>query len=186
MVTSYPPLIRALLAPGCYSHPVRRVSVLETHISWVLLAGRYAYKIKKPVNLGFLDFSKLEQRGNFCREEIRLNRRLAPQIYLEVSPIGGSLDFPRLDTMPALEYAVKMRRFAADKLLDNLLLHDRLEPRHIDQLATTIAAFHQELPAAAPDSEYGSPQAIQIPARQNFQQLVPVLDAPGQKILQDL
>lgn len=186
MVNAYPPLIDALRDPARYPHPVKRVVVLETHISWVLLAGRYAYKIKKPVNLGFLDFSQLEQRAFFCREEIRLNRRLAPQIYLDAVAIGGSRHRPEFGATPAIEYAVKMRRFGADKLLDHLLIKNRLESRHIDQLAETIAGFHQSLTAAPPDSDYGTSQAIHAPARQNFRQLAPLLGAQDQDILKSL
>ena len=87
---SLPVLIAALRDPGCYPHPVAQIEILETHISWVVLTGRYAYKIKKPVNLGFLDFTTLEKRAFYCREELRLNRRLAPALYLEVVGIGGS------------------------------------------------------------------------------------------------
>ena len=91
-------------------HPVASVKLLETHISWVLLAGDYVYKIKKPVDFGFLDFSTLARRQFFCQEELRLNRRLAPDLYLEVVGIGGSPDAPVLGAEPAFEYAVKMRR----------------------------------------------------------------------------
>lgn len=76
----FPALIAALRNPDCYPHPVVQIEILETHISWVVLAGRYAYKIKKPVNLGFLDFTTLEKRAFYCREELRLNRRLAPAL----------------------------------------------------------------------------------------------------------
>ena len=75
-------LITALLNPALYDHPVLNIQLIETHISWVILTGPYAYKIKKPVNLGFLDFSTLEKRKYYCEEELRLNRRLAPEIYL--------------------------------------------------------------------------------------------------------
>ncbi len=80
-----PVLIRALLNPASYDHPVTTIELVETHISWVLLTGTYAYKIKKPVNLGFLDFSTLEKRRFYCEEELRLNRRFAPA-YLDVIP----------------------------------------------------------------------------------------------------
>src|SRR6185503_1334282 len=89
-------LIAALANAECYPHPVSDVATLETHISWVLLAGDCAYKIKKPVELGFLDFSTLEKRRHSCEEELRLNRRLAPQLYLDVVEIRGSEDAPRI------------------------------------------------------------------------------------------
>ena len=86
-----PPLIRALLAdPSCYDHAVAQVRLIETHISWVLLTGEYAYKIKKPLNLGFLDFSTLAQRKQACAEEVRLNRRLAPEIIALSNAEGGA------------------------------------------------------------------------------------------------
>src|SRR5574341_696619 len=85
-----PPLFAALLDPACYPHPVAGVRALETHISWVLLTGDFAYKIKKPVYLGFLDFSTLGLRRHFCEEELRLNRRLAPELYLDLVEIRGT------------------------------------------------------------------------------------------------
>ncbi|MFP4335952.1 MAG: hypothetical protein ACLFQC_10830, partial [Wenzhouxiangella sp.] len=84
------PLIDALRNPACYPHPVETVELLQTHISWVLLAGDYAYKIKKPVDFGFLDFSDLAGRRHFCQEEIRLNRRTAPDLYCDVVALTGS------------------------------------------------------------------------------------------------
>ena len=83
-------LIQALRDPRCYPHPVEAVRLIETHISWLLLTGRYAYKVKKPLRLDFLDFSTLERRRHYCLEELRLNRRYAPKIYLNVVPIAGT------------------------------------------------------------------------------------------------
>ena len=116
-----PALIAALRDPKCYDHEVERVELTQTHISWVLLTGRYAYKIKKPLKLPFLDFSTLEQRRRYCAEEVRLNRRLAPELYLGVVPIGGSSAAPRIGRRPAFEYAIKMHEFAADARLDRRL-----------------------------------------------------------------
>src|SRR5919197_3867494 len=110
-------LIQALTDPALYEHPTTEITVLQTHISWVVLTGPYAYKIKKPVNLGFVDFSTLAQRHFFCQEELRLNRRLAPQLYLEVVAISGTPTRPRLGAEDApIEYAVKMLQFTQDAL----------------------------------------------------------------------
>jgi uncharacterized protein len=108
-----PPLFAALQRSECYPHPVGAIRALETHISWVLLTGEYAYKIKKPVNLGFLDFTSLGMRQYYCEEEVRLNRRLAPDIYLDVVAIRGEVDAQRVgaDEGPVLDYAVRMREF---------------------------------------------------------------------------
>src|SRR5215475_5083653 len=106
-------LIQGLTDPAVYAHPTTAITVLQTHISWIVLTGPYAYKIKKPVNLGFVDFSILAKRLFFCQEELRLNRRLAPQLYLDVVAISGMPERPRLHSQgTAIEYAVKMVQFA--------------------------------------------------------------------------
>jgi len=148
-----------------------RLRLLETHISWVLLAGRYAYKIKKAVNLGFLNFSSLEARHYYCKEEIRLNRRLAPEIYLDVITIGGSEENPVFGELPAIEYAVRMRRFPLSRQLDKLAAKDKLLPQHIDSLAATIAKFHRDLPASDVKETYGTAESVSGDIAQNFEQL---------------
>jgi uncharacterized protein len=180
-------LVEALCDPARYPHAARRVRLVETHISWVLLAGRYAYKIKKALDLGFLDFTTLARRRFYCEEEIRLNRRLAPQLYLDVVAIGGSPQSPVLgDGGRALEYAVRMRRFAASKQMDRLLEHALVTPTHIDRLAATIARFHAGLPTAPQDLTFGTPMAIRAPARQNFDQLAPLLEPLDMDLLERL
>lgn len=145
------------------------VTVIETHISAVLLTAQRAYKLKKPVDLGFLDFTGLRQRRNFCREELRLNRRLAPDIYLSVLPITGSVSVPRLGgTGRAIDYAVEMRRFPQEALFDRLLADGQLDAAHVDALADCIAAFHRRLPPAPADSPYGRPGDVLQAARDNF------------------
>src|SRR5512145_650742 len=111
-------LIQALTDRSVYEHPTTEITVLQTHISWVVLTGLFAYKIKKPINLGFVDFSTLAKRRFFCQEELRLNRRLAPQLYLDVIAISGTPEQPRLHAQSApIEYAVKMVQFAQETLL---------------------------------------------------------------------
>lgn len=178
MAAPQPLLIRALLTPERYDHPVARVELVETHISWVLLAGEYAYKIKKPVDLGFLDFSTLPKRRHFCEEELRLNRRLAPQIYLGIVAITGSADDPRVGAGgEPIEYAVKMRRFAQEAQLDRVLARGELEPAHIDALADELARFHGEIAVAGPGMPFGEPNAVYAPMHENFEQIRPRVDA---------
>ncbi|MDD2914209.1 MAG: AAA family ATPase [Gallionella sp.] len=182
---SQPPLIRALLDAACYGHPVAQVELIETHISWVLLAGEYAYKIKKPVNLGFLDFSTLELRRHNCAEEVRLNRRLAEQLYLGVVAITGSSDAPHLgdavNGQNAIEYAVKMRCFPHDATLDHLDERGELGAVQIDRLAARLAHFHlDECYSAPPDSPWGDPDAIIQPVTDNFQLLAARLNDPAE------
>ena len=183
MPDALPPLIRAMLAaPACYDHAVEKLELIETHISWVLLTGSYVYKIKKPVNLGFLDFSTLERRRQDCLEELRLNRRLAADIYLDVVAITGTADAPRVNGAgEALEYAVKMRQFPADATLDRLSARGELGNLQIDALAARLAHFHLfECEHAAADSPWGEPDAVARPVAENFQILAARLDAPAE------
>ncbi len=169
---SHEEFVRALLEPCCYPHPVEKVELIETHISYVLLAGDYAYKIKKPVNLGFLDFSTLALRQHFCTEEVRLNRRLAPELYLGVVAISGSPEAPRIDgTGEAIEYAVRMSRFSQDALLDRRLASGTLPATLIDRLADTVAEFHDRVATVPADASFGTPAAVWRPVAENFAQL---------------
>ncbi len=168
-------LISSLMQPNMYDPPVEECTLIETHISWVILAGAYAYKIKKSLNLGFLDFSTLEKRLFYCREELRLNKRLAPAIYLSVVPIIGSLAHPRWavagEESAAIDYAIKMVAFPQQAQLDRLLNNGALQPCHIDILAGYIAAFHQHTDIAGADSIYGNPEIIYQPIDENFKQI---------------
>ena len=169
-------LIAALQNPALYPHPVDGFQVIETHISWVLLTGPFAYKIKKPVNFGFLDFTSLEQRQHFCGEELRLNQRLTEGLYLEVLPVTGSESAPQLGgSGPAIEYVLKMRQFPQSQLLSAVQARGELTPAHIDALARQIASFHGRTPAVASEHPLCSPQAIVAPMRQNFEQIRPLL-----------
>jgi uncharacterized protein len=137
------------------------VELIETHISWVLLAGEHAYKIKKPVQLGFLDFSTPAARQHFCEEELRLNRRLAPSLYLDVLGVRGTPSAPRLDGGgPAFDWAVRMRRFPAGALLSERVVVGLIEPDDIDRLAARIAAFHDTAPVAAGDGPWGTAELV--------------------------
>lgn len=172
-------LLAALQSPDVYPHPVERVERIETHISTVLLAGAYAYKIKKPLDLGFLDFSTLEQRRFFCEEEIRLNRRLAPQIYERVVAFSGNPDQPVFDgTDPAFEYAVRMHRFDPGRTLDRLHEREGLSVQLIDTLTLRVADFHEAAEPAPQDSDYGSPETVRAPMEENFQQIRSLTEDP--------
>lgn len=165
-------MIAALLDPGAYDHPVERVDCLETHISWILLTGTIAYKIKKPVNLGFVDFSTPERRRWFCQEELRLNRRLAPDLYLGLSPIHGPPERASLHgSGPTLELAVRMRQFPQSALLGAVLENQGLSADQLERLADDLAAFHATAAVARPDDPYGSPELVKTPAVANLEVL---------------
>lgn len=143
---------------------------LQTHISHVFLAGDHAYKIKKPVNFGFLDFSQLAQRQHFCQEEIRLNRRLAPQLYLDVvglNPNGTLMN----DPMAAVEPVIHMRRFDQADRLDNYARTQGLDDALVDALAEQIQQFHENAAQAPQSSHFGTPATVYFPINQNFEQI---------------
>ncbi len=169
-------LIAALQNPALYPHPVTGFQVIETHISWVLLTGEFAYKIKKPMNFGFLDFTELAQRKHFCNEELRLNQRLTQGLYLEVLPITGSAEAPQLGGAgEPIEYALKMRQFPQSQMLNTLQANGELTAEHIDQMAHQIAHFHLNAPQVAIDHPLGTPESVMAPVEQNFEQIRPFL-----------
>jgi len=178
-------LVEALQQPELFPHPVTRFEVIETHISIVLLTGHYAYKFKKPVNFGFLDFSTLARRKHFCEEELRLNHRLAPELYLEVVSISTR---PKLGgDGEVIENAVRMREFEQASQFDRMLDAGRLGPAHIDASGLRIAKFHTAAAVAGPDSTYGTPSAIQAPVDENFSQILNCIHgAPEQPQLESL
>ena len=165
-------LIRALLRPAAYDHPVASVQLLQTHISWILLTGRYAYKIKKPVNLGFVDFSSLARRRHFCQEELRLNRRLAPELYLGVSSIHGPPEQARFGgSGEEIEVAVRMLQFDQEDLLPAVLRRG-LPPGELSalmhDLAARLAGFHAAAAIATAGSGHGSAAGVRQPALANL------------------
>lgn len=170
------PLINALQNPALYEHPVEAFQVIETHISWVVLTGEYAYKLKKPVNFGFLDFTSLAQRKHFCEQELLLNNRLTENLYLEVVPITGSAEAPLIGGEgEPIEYALKMRQFPQSQLLNNLQANGELSARHIDAMAEQIARFHEATPRVPAERAEGSPEFAMAPVLQNFEQILPFL-----------
>ncbi len=173
-------LIAALCRPAAFDHPAEHPELIETHISAVILAGDWAYKIKKPVDLGFLDFSTLERRRHFCEEELRLNRRLAPDLYRDVVPVVAGPDGPRFGGPGRpVEYAVRMRRFDQSAQLDRQLEAGALAARDMDEIAAHIAQFHGDAAVAPADSDWGTPSAVRRPVQANFETLRPALAGTG-------
>lgn len=170
-------LIRTLGQPHAYPHPVDQVELIETHISTVLLAGEFAYKIKKPLDLGFLNFTQLERRRFYCEEELRLNRRLAPQIYEDMVAFTGSPEEPVFNGPDEpFEYAVRMKRFDTSLMLDRLQSEGRLPIERMEDLARRVATFHDRVAVAPPESDYGEPEKVLHPMQQNFEQIRKLLD----------
>jgi aminoglycoside phosphotransferase family enzyme/predicted kinase len=176
--------LQQLLRPEAFSHPPGTILLRETHISWVILAGGFAYKIKKPVNFGFLDFSTLALRRHFCEQELALNRRFAPELYLAVVAVTDDGAGPRFEgNGPVIDYAVKMRRFDEALLLDNIAARGELDRSLVRALAREIAHQQDQAPVCHPgpggDSP-GSPAVLRAAMVQNFAQVRNYRLGPGQ------
>ena len=179
--------LRRLMRPQAFSHPADAMALRETHISWIILSGEFAYKIKKPVNFGFLDFSSLEQRHHFCEQELALNRRFAPELYLAVVTITDGAGGPRFDGPGSvIDYAVKMRRFDENQLLDNIAARGELDRPLVRSLAREIARQQALAGVCHPrpgSDEAGSPTAMLAAMTQNFRQVGAYDVAPPQRDL---
>ncbi len=162
-------LRRAEAYPHAVDQPVK---VCQTHISWVFLAGDFAYKVKKPIKTTFLDYSSLQRREHFCHEELRLDQRYAPELYLEVVPITLSGERLRVGGQgEAVEYAVKMHRFPDDALLSRCLSQGMFNAQQLRQLAESVAEFHQLAAPAPLDSPWGAPETVLQDALDNLRDL---------------
>ncbi len=153
-------MLEKLKNPDAYLHDVYRVEMVETHISWVFLTEKFAYKVKKPVKFSFLDFSTLEKRKECCENEVKLNSRLCPEMYLGVVPIvqkNGSLHFGGVGE--DIEYAVKMRRHPEERKMDRLLEKGVVTEGEIKQIAKIVSAFHSRI-MKVEDRKYSSPEVI--------------------------
>lgn len=178
-------LVQGLCQPEAYPHPTGDIRTIETHISLVFLTGDFAYKIKKPVDFGFINYTTLKRRKHFCEEEVRLNRRLAPTMYLDVVPVTGDADHPRISTPDtseeAFEYAVKMVEFPQKNQWDKRLERGELRGADIDRLADLMERFHAQAFVAGPADGYGGPEQVRAAAMGNFElteQFVPDLIDP--------
>lgn len=162
-------LREALRHSDAYPHETGKIEVVETHISWIFLTESFAYKVKKPLDLGFLDFSTLEKRRYFCNEELRLNRRLCPELYLSVVPVMQSGDSFFIDGEGKIvDYAVKMVRFDRSMELDRMLGAGMLNTMHVDILSSLISGFHQGIPAVKAETGFGHPDNLIKPMLANF------------------
>jgi aminoglycoside phosphotransferase family enzyme/predicted kinase len=166
---------------GFYPHSVGKIERIETHISILFLTGDYVYKLKKPVDFGFLDFTRLKDREFYCEEELRLNRRTAPELYLEVVAICSvrqeyalcATSDHQSDKGTIVEYAVKMRQFDHSQQLDLLLDKHQIELSHINELAEHIADFHQRVAIADQHSRFGNPDVLLKPCLENLAVISP-------------
>lgn len=183
MSSALPASLAGLLEPRAYPHPVDAVRLIETHVSWVLLAGELAYKIKRPVHYPFIDLRESARRKFLCEEELRLNRRFAPQLYLDVCRIIDAGGAARIAAEgadgPTLEYAVRMRRFRPDAELDRLLERRAIDPSELEVFGRQLAALHESFPAARVDSPWGRPADIREVLLKNLLECAAASDVIG-------
>jgi uncharacterized protein len=163
-------VVEAMLKPEAYSQDPGKIELIQTHISFVFLTKNYVYKVKKAVNFGFLDFSTLDKRRLFCEKELELNRRLCPEIYLEVVPIKKS-DVIKVDAQgETIEYALKMKRLPQERIMTVLLKENKVDKKIIDEIAQIVAQFHSRTQTNPEISQFGSLKIVKTNWDENFSQ----------------
>lgn len=161
-------LIKALLEPGIYPHKTSQIELVQTQMSLVFLTGDYAYKVKKPVNLGYLDYTTLEKRRYFCYQEMELNRRLSPEVYLEVLPVTIDNSYIALAGRgEVIDYAIKMQQLPMEKTLEQLLPQGKVNQEMLRQVANKMAFFHEHANTSTDIDQYGMPAAILVNTDEN-------------------
>lgn len=166
-----PPLVQALLSPEAYPHRPREIELVQTQMSFIFLAGDYAYKVKKAVDLGYLDYTTLDKRKHFCHQEVMLNRRLCPEAYLGVVQIADEKGRIVVEGKgEAMEYAVKMRRLPQERTMDNLLRRNQVSEEMVARVAGRMAEFHQKAESNKKISSFGDISVVVTNANENFAQ----------------
>jgi len=171
-LTDQKQVVEALLNPKAYEDDPQGIELVQTHISFVFLTRKFVYKVKKAVNLGFLDFTSLEKRRFFCERELELNRRLCGDMYLEVVPINKSDDIRIKGEGETIEYAVKMKRMPQDRMLSKLLEQRKVDANLIDEIAKIMSKFHSEAETKNRIGKYELDPIVEINWKENFEQTV--------------
>ncbi len=171
-----PAHIQYLLQESSYPHPAEGIQLLQTHISFVLLAGDFVYKWKKPVNFGFLDFSSLEKRKYFCEQELLLNRRLCPRIYLDLVSVNDEGGHYCLNgSGKAIEYGIRMTRMPEEQMMGRVIAAGRLDQGHLDRIIAVLAPFYQQADGGEAISEFGRAEKVAVNVLENFTQTEPFI-----------
>jgi len=163
-------VVEALMKPEAYDEEVGQIELIQTHISFVFITQNFVYKVKKAVDLGFLDFTTLEKRRLFCEKELELNRRLCGDMYIEVVPINKSNIIKIKGEGETVEYAVKMKKIPQEKMMNKLLEENKVDSKLIDKIAKIIAEFHSKAETNKRISEFGSLEIIETNWNENFEQ----------------
>ena len=175
-------ILRSLLQPQAYPTAPRKVDFLQTHISWLFFADERVYKVKKPVDFGFLDFSTVERRRHFCEEEVRLNRRLAPDVYLGVVPLSQAGD-DRIVVNgdgPVIDWAVEMLRLPHNRMLSTLLDRGEIDNQRVHELVELLIEFHARAATGPEVDEYGTVESIRGNTEENLRQIENFVGTRGQ------
>ncbi|MBD2210135.1 AAA family ATPase [Calothrix sp. FACHB-156] len=179
-----PALIQQMLQPGFYPHAVSEpIQLIQTHVSYVLLTGDYVYKLKKPVNFGFLNYSTLEKRQHFCQEELRLNQRGAGELYLEVLPLTLEGEQYHLGgTGEAVEYALKMHQFPQDALFSSLFEQGKLNEAHLEELGRIVAQYHAKTETNDYIRSFGEVAQVREAFDENYEQTAKYIGGPQTQV----
>ena len=164
--------LKEIQNPKTYDQSLDKIDLIQTHISYVIITDRFVYKIKKPVDFGFLNFSTLELRKKFCYEEIKLNKRLCDRLYIDVVTLTKKVD-KSLEINgegDIIDYAVRMNKFSQDKLMSFLLKNSQISKKHLDNLCSILLDFYNSYPADDEITSYGSPESVKKNIDENFEQ----------------
>ena len=166
-----PPVAEALLQPQSYPHKTGKINLVQTQMSFVFLTGEFVYKVKKAVNLGYLDYTTLEKRHFFCHQELKLNRRLCPNAYLDIVVINKDKDKIHINGKgEPIEYAIKMSQLPQEHMMDVLLRSGHLTQKMITRVAEKLAIFHQKTETNPEISAFGEIEVISQNNQENFHQ----------------
>ncbi len=179
-----PPFVRHLRNPASYPHPAAEIRLVQTHISYVLLAGDFVYKFKKPVDFGFLDFTTLARRRHFCGEELRLNRRLCPTVYLGLVRVaekegGLHLEEGGEESAGVIEYGVKMRRMPEEGMMGEVIRRGELSREMLDRIVEVLIPFYETAAGDEAVREFGRAQAVAVNVLENFEQTEGFVGGPA-------
>lgn len=169
-------MLEALKKPEAYDSPVKEIRLIQTHISWVFLTGDFVYKIKKPVDFGFLDFTMLEKRLKFCKRELEINQMFSPEIYIDVLPVNKFDHMIKINGPgETIDYAIKMKQLPQENLMDRLLDKNLIETKTIDKIVDILIDFYSKTQTHSDPYSMGSIETVKFNWRENFKQARPFL-----------
>jgi aminoglycoside phosphotransferase family enzyme len=169
-------VVEALLKTDSYPEETNKIELIQTHISFVFVTDNFVYKVKKAVNFGFLDFSTLENRHLYCQKELEINKRLCPQIYLEVVPLNQKIKIKIKGEGEIIEYALKMKRLPQERIMTLLLKEGKVYKETIDEIAKVISQFHLNAVTNLEISQFGTIKIIKTNWDENFSQTTKYID----------